>query len=82
LTDVIEQKAEERGIATIPKERRARHLIGLMLGPDAPADLATRLMRHDVFVSVRGSSVRVSPHLYNTEEDVARFFDVLEQVAG
>jgi selenocysteine lyase/cysteine desulfurase len=82
LTDLVEQKAEERGITRIPKERRARHMIGLMLGPGAPADLATRLMRHDVFVSVRGSSVRVSPHVYNTEEDVARFFDVLEQVAG
>jgi selenocysteine lyase/cysteine desulfurase len=82
LTDLVEQKAEERGITRIPKERRARHMIGLMLGPGAPADLATRLMRHDVFVSVRGSSVRVSPHLYNTEEDVARFFDVLEQFAG
>jgi selenocysteine lyase/cysteine desulfurase len=80
LTDLIEQKAEELGIATIPKERRARHLIGLMLGPDAPADLATRLMRHDVYVSVRGPSVRVSPHLYNTEADIGRFFDVLETV--
>jgi selenocysteine lyase/cysteine desulfurase len=82
LTDLIEQKAEERGIATIPKERRARHMIGLMLGPGAPDDLATRLMRHDVFVSVRGPSVRVSPHLYNTEADIDRFFDVLKSVVG
>jgi selenocysteine lyase/cysteine desulfurase len=82
LTDLIEHKAEERGITAIPKERRARHMIGLMLGPDAPDDLATGLMRHDVFVSVRGPSVRVSPHLYNTEEEVDRFFQVLERVAG
>jgi selenocysteine lyase/cysteine desulfurase len=82
LTDLVEQMAAERGIATIPKDRRARHLIGLLLGPDAPADLATRLMRHDVFVSVRGPSVRVSPHLYNTRADVERFFDVLETVTG
>ena len=82
LTDLIEHKAEERGIATIPKQRRARHMIGLMLGPDAPNDLATRLTQHDVFVSVRGPTVRVSPHLYNTEEDVDRFFDVLDQVVS
>ena len=82
LTDLVEQMAAERGIATIPKDRRARHLIGLLLGPDAPADLAARLMRHDVFVSVRGPSVRVSPHLYNTRVDVERFFEVLETVTG
>jgi selenocysteine lyase/cysteine desulfurase len=81
LTDLIEEKAGELGIVTIPKERRARHMIGLMLGPDAPDDLARRLTTHNVFVSVRGESVRVSPHLYNTEEDVDRLFEVLERVA-
>jgi selenocysteine lyase/cysteine desulfurase len=81
LTDLIEEKAGELGIVKIPKERRARHMIGLMLGPDAPDDLARRLTTHNVFVSVRGESVRVSPHLYNTEEDVDRLFEVLERVA-
>jgi selenocysteine lyase/cysteine desulfurase len=82
VTDLVEQRAEERGMVAIPKQRRARHMIGLMLGPGAPADLATRLMHHDVFVSVRGASVRVAPHLYNTEEDVDRLFDVLGRVTG
>jgi selenocysteine lyase/cysteine desulfurase len=81
MTDLIEEKAEALDIAAIPKERRARHMIGLMLGPDAPDDLARRLTTHNVFVSVRGESVRVSPHLYNTEEDVDRLFEVLERVA-
>jgi selenocysteine lyase/cysteine desulfurase len=80
LTDLIEAKAGELGIATIPKERRARHMIGLMLGPDAPEDLAARLTAHNVFVSVRGESVRVSPHLYNTKEEVDRLFEVLQRV--
>ncbi len=57
-------------------------MIGLLLGHDAPDDLATRLTTHNVFVSVRGESVRISPHLYNTEEDIDRFFEVLERVAG
>jgi selenocysteine lyase/cysteine desulfurase len=82
LTDLVEERAGALGIVTIPKERRARHMIGLMLGSDAPDDLATRLTTHNVYVSVRGPSVRVSPHLYNTESDVYRLFDVLERVAG
>jgi len=82
LTDLIEEKAKKRGIGTIPKRRRARHLIGLMLGPDAPDDLATQLTVYNVFVSVRGESVRVSPHLYNTERDVDLLFDVLDRVTS
>src|SRR5215210_1197743 len=82
LTDLIEEKAGELGIAAIPKGRRARHMIGLKLGTEAPHDLARRLTDHNVFVSVRGESVRVAPNLYNTEEDVDRFFDVLGRITG
>ena len=57
-------------------------MIGLMLGHDAPDDLPTRLTAHNVFVSVRGESVRVSPHLYNTQEDVDRLFAVLGRITG
>ena len=78
LTDSIEQGARERGIETIPKERRARHMTGLRLGTDAPPDLASRLAAENVFVSVRGKSVRVSPHLYNTHTDAERLFAALD----
>ena len=80
VTDLIEKEAKERGIEAIPAERRARHMIGLRLGSRVPEDLAARLAGENVFVSVRGESVRVSPHLYNTESDVERLFEVLEQV--
>jgi selenocysteine lyase/cysteine desulfurase len=82
LTDHIEEKAGERGIAAVPKGRRARHMIGLKLGTEAPDDLARRLTDHNIFVSVRGESVRVAPNLYNSEEDVDRFFDVLGRITG
>src|ERR687890_310273 len=82
LTDLVESKAGELGITTSPKERRARHMIGLMLGPDPPDDLAARLTAHNVFVSVRGESMRVSPHLYNTKEEVDRLFEVLGRITG
>ena len=77
LTGLIEREAKNRGIEAIPAERRARHMVGLKLGSAAPGDLAARLAGENVFVSVRGESVRVSPHLYNTERDVERLFAAL-----
>ena len=80
LTDLIEREAEERGIEAVPREVRAQHMVGLKLGSTAPEDLAARLATEGVFVSVRGESMRVSPHLYNTKEDVERLFEVIGQV--
>jgi selenocysteine lyase/cysteine desulfurase len=77
LTGLIEREAKDRGIEAIPAERRARHMVGLKLGSAVAGDLAARLAGENVFVSVRGESVRVSPHLYNTERDVERLFAAL-----
>src|SRR5215210_3470338 len=77
LTAHIEDEAEKLGIETVPASMRAGHMIGLGLGPEVPKDLAARLAEENVFVSVRGRSLRVSPHLYNTQRDVERLFDSL-----
>lgn len=79
LTDQIEKSAAELGIGTTSAEYRGRHMIGLHLDPDAPKDLANRLAAENVFVSVRGESLRVSPHLYNDEKDVDRLFETLSK---
>jgi len=64
----------------VSAKRRAGHMVGLELGPCAPEDLAARLGQENVYVSVRGRSLRVSPHLYNTESDIERLFEVLRRV--
>ena len=79
LTDRIEEEAERLGIEAVPASMRAGHMIGLGLGPEAPKGLATRLAEENVFVSVRGHNLRVSPHLYNTAEDVDRLFAALAE---
>ncbi len=77
LTHLIEAEAKNLGIEAVPATRRVKHMIGLGLDPEPPEDLAARLASDNVFVSVRGRSIRVSPHLYNTERDVERLFDSL-----
>jgi len=44
-----------------------------------PEGLGERLAGEKIHVSVRGRSMRVTPHLYNTDEDIDRFFAVLER---
>jgi selenocysteine lyase/cysteine desulfurase len=39
--------------------------------------VAAALAKAGVFVGVRGSSLRVSPHLWTTDQDVERLVDVL-----
>jgi selenocysteine lyase/cysteine desulfurase len=77
LTALVEREAKDRGVEAIPAKRRARHMIGLKHGSGSPEDLAAQLAAQNVFVSVRGETVRVSPHLYNTEEDINRLFAAL-----
>ena len=44
-----------------------------------PDDLAARCwQRHRVHVSMRGGVLRVSPHVYNTEEDCDRLMTALD----
>lgn len=59
------------------------HLMGLRL-PDhmSREALVASLDRHRLCVSFRGSSIRVSPHVYNTEEDVAVLVAAVAEAVG
>lgn len=78
LTSLVETGAVAHGYAATPSNRRASHMIGLQLGEAVPDDFAARLAAKNVFVSVRGDKLRISPHVYNSEQDVEQLFDALE----
>lgn len=77
LTDEAAAGAEGLGWHVAPRDRRARHIVGLRRAGGIPEGLPARLKEANVHVSVRGSSIRVSPHVYNTSADVARLLEVL-----
>jgi hypothetical protein len=68
------------GLSVAPQHLRSGHLMGLRSAEGLPSDLLDQLAKDKVYVSVRGNSVRVSPHLYNTKEDINRLFEVLAKV--
>jgi len=75
----IVERAAALGMRAIPVHLRAGHFVGLRLPGGAPAGLPERLAKEQVYVSLRGDSVRVTPHLYNNDADVDRLFGVLER---
>ncbi len=79
-TDVIAYRAQQMGLSVAPAHVRAPHLIGVSKPGGFREDLPVLLAQDNVFVSVRGESIRISPHLYTTDEDIDRLFTVLEKV--
>jgi selenocysteine lyase/cysteine desulfurase len=63
-----------------PASDRGAHMFGIRL----PAEAASRsqviveeLKRRDVYVSLRGTSIRVSPHVYSTPDDMSALAEAL-----
>ena len=77
MTDIIANRAEENGLRIANRSHRAGHFLGIRLPGGVPSNLTVELASHGVFVSVRGDSVRVTPHLYNNSDDVDRLFEFL-----
>jgi selenocysteine lyase/cysteine desulfurase len=73
--------AAELGFSSPVEPRRAPHYLCLRRKTPIPKELTEMLARERVYVSVRGSSIRVTPHLYNTEADCDRLIDCLRRVA-
>lgn len=77
--NAISGRAESMGWSVPQPQVRSPHMVGLR-SPGGLADgIGDRLAAEKVFVSIRGDSIRVSPHLYTTDDDVERLFDVLEK---
>ncbi len=77
LNDMVWTQAQARGLIAGPMRHRAPHVSILDFGDRLPSDMSVRLKKENIHVTVRGSKVRVSPHVYNDEGDITRLVDVL-----
>ena len=77
-TAAIAERARGAGLAPMAASRRAGHFLGVRFPNGVPDGLPERLAENQVYVSLRGDSLRVTPHLFNNDADVDRLFSVLE----
>ncbi len=84
MTCRLAAAAAELGFTSGHDEHRAPHYLALSLpsgsGPEDLSRVRAALSERRVFVSIRGDSIRVTPHVYNDEQDCDAFIDALGSV--
>jgi len=78
----IAERARQMGLHVTDDKFRSPHYVALEFAGGVPEGFADRLAAEKIFVSVRGNSVRVTPHLYNRSADIDRLFAALGRVMG
>jgi selenocysteine lyase/cysteine desulfurase len=76
VTGRIQREVEALGLPLTTPDRDP-HMLGIGLPGQARAAAAGALAEAGVHVGIRGSSLRVSPHLWTTDQDVQRLVDAL-----
>ena len=80
LTDRLADGLANTGVQVIDRKLRAPHVLSLKFPQGMAPDLPKRLAAENVHAAPRLGRLRISPHVYNDEEDVERFVEVFKKV--
>ena len=78
ITGRITEKAGEVGLKVPPLSKRTGHMLGVRFQKGLPPGITERLAQQQLFVSMRGNAMRISPHLHINEEDINKLINALE----
>lgn len=78
ISTEVQQNLSNAGFQIESPSYRGEHLFGIRLPEHKSMDkVKSRLEENRIFVSVRGNSIRVAPHLYNEQNDLFRLQEAL-----
>jgi cysteine desulfurase/selenocysteine lyase len=81
LGDNIIAEAKKRGFTiSTPSAREERGGNITIAGSFDPGDLRDSLRGRGIMVNVRGGGLRISPHFYNTSEDIKQLFTAIDEL--
>lgn len=82
LTRALADGLQSNGARLLPESARAPHVLSVEYPDGMPDGLVARLAAENVFASPRLGRLRISPHVYNDEADLARFLAAYRAAAG
>jgi selenocysteine lyase/cysteine desulfurase len=69
---------KEKGFIIEDEAWRGAHMFGIRLPKGADLEkIKASLLKHKIYVSVRGNAIRISQNVYNREEDLNKLTKVL-----
>ena len=80
LTERIAEAGAERGLSAPTAGHRIGHFIGLRPKDQWPEGVIEALAEENIHVCLRDGAMRISPHLFNTADDVDRLFTALDRL--
>lgn len=85
LVETIPQKLEsiKEHIDLWPQNQRSEHILGVYFKNQNHLESAKQnLVKNKVFVSYRSKAMRISPHVYNSMDDIEKLCDILIRSIG
>jgi selenocysteine lyase/cysteine desulfurase len=85
LLEQAHARARAIGLEVPPQQFCSAHMLGVRvpaarLGGAGLQQLAAALLERGIHVSIRGTAIRVAPHVWNTSADIHRLFNVLSEL--
>ena len=68
------------GLEITDEKQRAPHFLGVKIPNDSRNDLLSKLSEKNIYLSERGGTIRITPHLWNTQEDFEKFIYELKKL--
>ena len=59
----------------IPESKRVNHILGVRVPKGKNKDYVSNLRRENIYISQRGSSLRIAPYLHNNDKDIERLIN-------
>ncbi|HXQ66953.1 MAG TPA: aminotransferase, partial [Alphaproteobacteria bacterium] len=81
LTERLADGLGNSGVLIPDARVRAPHILSVRFPGGTPQGLVERLTAESIYVAPRLGRIRISPHVYNDEEDVDRFVAAFRKVA-